>query len=83
MNISSLFRVHISRRLIRASYRQFYIHEKSESLRVKIKSNRSRFADYDLEKKKKIRRLSRYCDFINAQYCHDNVSELYVYNRYV
>ncbi len=24
--------------------------------------------DYDLEKKKKIRRLFRYCDFINEQY---------------
>jgi hypothetical protein len=42
---SSLFRFDISRRLIHASYKQFYIHEKSESLRIKIKSNRSKFAD--------------------------------------
>ncbi len=38
-------RFDISRRLAHAGYEQFYIHEKSESLRIKIKSNRSRFAD--------------------------------------
>jgi hypothetical protein len=43
---SSLSRFDISRRLIHASYRQFYIHEKFESLRIKIKSNRSRFANH-------------------------------------
>jgi hypothetical protein len=42
---SSLFRFDISRRLTHAGYRQFYIHEKSEFLRIKIKSNRSEFAD--------------------------------------
>jgi hypothetical protein len=40
-----LSRFNISRRLIHANYKQFYIHEKSEFLRIKIKSNRSKFAD--------------------------------------
>ncbi len=42
---SSLSRFDISRRLVHANYKQFYIHEKYESLRIKIKSNRSKFAD--------------------------------------
>jgi hypothetical protein len=40
-----LSRFDINRKLIHANYRQFYIHEKSEFLRIKIKSNRSKFAD--------------------------------------
>ncbi len=42
---SSLFRFDINQTLIHAGYKQFHIHEKSESLRIKIKSNRSKFAD--------------------------------------
>jgi hypothetical protein len=35
----------INWRLIHANYEQIQIHEKSNSLRIKIKSNRSKFAD--------------------------------------
>jgi hypothetical protein len=45
INRSSLSRFVISRRLIHAGYKQFYIREKSESLKIKIKSNDSKFAD--------------------------------------
>lgn len=40
-----MFRFDISRRLTHASYRLFYIHEKSILRRIKIKSNRSGFAN--------------------------------------